>query len=129
VLAGVETGRSIENIYVEPFKRPGPRFQVTVDGGIQPLWRRDGREIVYRSGDAMYSVAVEANHEFVASKPVLLFHGSYRRGAPTGPDYDVAPDGTRFLMVRMGDDELTSRRLNVVVNWVEEVERQMSTRR
>ena len=128
-LVGVEPGRGIENIYVEPFKRPGPRFQVTVDGGIQPLWRRDGREIVYRSGDAMYSVAVEADREFVASKPVLLFHGSYRRGAPTGPDYDVAPDGSRFLMVRMGDNELTPRRVNVVVNWVEELERLVSTHR
>jgi serine/threonine-protein kinase len=127
-LVGVEAGRSIGNIYVEPFKRSGPRFQVTVDGGIQPLWRRDGREIVYRSGDAMYSVAVEGDREFVAAKPVLLFHGSYRRGAPTSPDYDVAPDGSRFLMVRMGDDELAPRRLNVVVNWSEELKQRVPTR-
>jgi len=127
-LVGVEAGRTIENIYVEPFRRPGPRFQLTVDGGIQPLWRRDGREIVYRRGDAMYSVAVEADREFVAAKPVLLFHGSYRRGAPNSPDYDVAPDGSRFLMVRMADEELAPRRLNVVVNWQEELTQRVPTR-
>ena len=128
-LVGVETRGSNGNIYVEPFKHPGPRYQVTVDGGIQPLWRRDGREIVYRRGDAVYSVAVEAGREFVAAKPVLLFRGSYRRGAPHGPDYDVAPDGSRFLMVRMGDDELAPRRLHVVMNWVDELERRVPSRR
>jgi Tol biopolymer transport system component len=128
-LVGVETGRSTGNIYVEPFKRPGPRYQLTVDGGIQPIWRTDGREIVYRNGDAMYSVPVEAGREFVAHKPLLIFRGSYRRGAPDTADYDVAPDGSRFLMVRMGDDELAPRRLNVVVNWADELERLVPTRR
>jgi serine/threonine-protein kinase len=126
---GTESGRNIGNIYVEPFQRPGPRYQVTVDGGIQPLWRRDGREMFYRNGDGVYSVAIETGREFVAGKPALLFRGLYRRGAANTPDYDVTADGRRFLMVKMGDDELAPRRLNVVVNWVDELSRRVPTAR
>ncbi len=126
-LVGTEKGRDAGNIYVEPFQRPGPRYQVTVDGGIQPLWRRDGREIFYRNGDGMYAVPVEASREFNSGKPVLLFSSPHRRGAPNSPDYDVSPDGSRFLMVRMGDDESAPRRLNVVLNWVDELTRRVPT--
>jgi Tol biopolymer transport system component len=128
-LVGTEKGRGAGNIYVEPFQRPGPRYQVTVDGGIQPLWRRDGREIFYRNGDGMYAVPVEAGREFTSGKPLLLFRAPHRRGSPNSPDYDVSPDGSRFLMVRMGEDESAPRRLNVVLNWVDEITRRVPTGR
>jgi hypothetical protein len=113
------------NIFVGLFERPGPRYQVTVDGGIQPIWRRDGREIFYRNGDAVCSVPVETSREFASGKPVVLFRGRYRRGAPNMPDYDVTADGQRFLMVKMGDEELAPRRLHVVLNWGDELLRRV----
>ena len=122
---GFESGQKVGNIYVEPFQHQGPRYQVTVDGGIQPIWRRDGREIFYRNDDRMYAVPIGPGPDFVSGKPVMLFRGTYRRGAPTGPDYDVTPDGSRFLMVKMGEDELAPPRLNVVLNWVDELVRRV----
>jgi eukaryotic-like serine/threonine-protein kinase len=44
-----ESGKS--EIYVSPFPRPAGKLQVSINGGVQPRWRRDGRELYYLAFD------------------------------------------------------------------------------
>jgi eukaryotic-like serine/threonine-protein kinase len=116
-------------IYVAAF--PGSRSgrQVSVEGGREPLWSRDGRELVYRSGTRMFAVPVDTTRGFSAGKPRVLFEGRYVAGGNDvmGLDYDLAPDG-RFLMLKPSADELAPRGLNVVLNWIEELKLRVPTK-
>jgi len=61
---------------------------------------------------------------FAASKPKLLFEGHYETGLlGFEPDYDVSPDGQRFLMVKASEQESPPTQLNVVLNWSDELRR------
>ena len=64
-------------IYVQPFPEGGRRHLVSRDGGMEPLWSRDGRELTYRDGERVIAVAVETEVEFSAGDPELLFEGAY----------------------------------------------------
>jgi Tol biopolymer transport system component len=102
-------------VYVRPFPGPDRRWQVSTQGGRHPRWNRNGNELFYRNGDKMMVVAVSTHPELVLSSPRLLFEQRYVfGGSVTTPNYDVSPDGERFVMVK--DDSATGR-LNVVLNW------------
>jgi Tol biopolymer transport system component len=109
-----ESGRN--EIYVRPFSGPARRRQVSTDGGTQPTWNANSKEIFYRIGDRMMSVRVHATaDDLTLSPPETLFERTYAYGAGiTIPNYDVSADGQRFLMVK---DELTAGRLRMIVNW------------
>jgi Tol biopolymer transport system component len=108
-----ETGRL--EVYVTPFPGPGPRSTVSVNGGTQVRWSRDGHELYYRNVDDMLAVKVTTTPSFSAGKPELLFRGRYSYGSGLGlPTYDVMSDG-RFLMIK-NDDE-TVERPRIVLNW------------
>jgi Tol biopolymer transport system component len=86
-----ESGRS--EVYVAPFPGPGGRFIISTEGGSEPRWSRDGRELFYRNGNKMMAVDVQSGSTFRAGTPRLLFEGDY-------VSYDVSPDGRRFLMIK-----------------------------
>lgn len=95
-----ETGR--DEVYVRPFPGPGEKQQVSLDGGTEPTWPRTGGELFFRNGEKMMAVAVGLQPTFSAAKPRVLFEGRYagaRRGRLQA-NYDVAPDGQRFLMLK-----------------------------
>jgi eukaryotic-like serine/threonine-protein kinase len=118
-----ETAR--DQVYVQAFPGPGTRHQVTEGGGSAPMWRRDGRELFFLDGGQMFAAPVSTTHLFSASKPVRLFENRYvANRLLAGFPYDVAPDG-RFLMIKPGEEEQTPSRLNVVVNWVDELVRRV----
>jgi eukaryotic-like serine/threonine-protein kinase len=125
-----ESGRP--QVYVRAFPGPGPVVQVSSDGGTDPVWRRDGRELFHRNGDSMIVVPVTAAASFSAGRPQQLWKGSYSHGmgsscgAPglTSSNYDVTPDGQRFLMVRDEDVEKEAAREFIVVQgWGSELSR------
>ncbi|MGH9363849.1 MAG: protein kinase domain-containing protein, partial [Thermoanaerobaculia bacterium] len=93
-----ESGR--DEVYVQAFPGPGGKWQISSDGGSEPVWSRDARELFFRNGDKMLVVQTATQPSFSAASPQLLFQGRFvptRRGEAA---YDVAPDGQRFLMVR-----------------------------
>jgi serine/threonine-protein kinase len=126
---------SNESGKLEAYVRPFPtvdagRWQVSTGGGAQPVWARSGRELFYRSGDAVMSVPIETSSSFVARNPVVLFKGQY---APSlgGRNYDVSPDGRRFLMLKVasGADapNTPSARFVIVEDWFEDLKRLVPT--
>ena len=97
-------------------------------GGTEPLWKRDGTELFYRNGDKMLSVPTALAPELVLGRPELLFVAPYeglRR--LTATNYDVAEDG-RFLMLQSEEERAKgSLRINVVLNWFEELKSHVPT--
>ena len=106
-------------IYVQPFSGPGARQLISTNGGREPVWSRDGRELFYRESSAVMAVAVERGDSFRAGAPKLLFDGPYLNDLTGHASYDVSPDGRRFLMIRNQEGGLAE--LRVVVNFPEEL--------
>jgi len=123
-----ESGRA--EVYVRSFAEAdvGGRWQVSPGGGTRPAWRSDGSELFYLSGPGrVMAVRVEVGGTFSYGNAVELFDGPYV-AANFMRTYDVAPDGQRFLMIKEVDEEPSdrasgSRRIVVVENWFEELER------
>jgi Tol biopolymer transport system component len=112
-------------VYVRPFPSPDRRWQVSTQGGTQPVWSRSGKEIFYRVGNKMIVVDVSAGADLSLSQPRQLFEQRYVFQNVSLANYDVSPDGQRFVMIK---DEAGSGRLNVVLNWTEELKRLVPTR-
>jgi len=109
------------NVYIEPFPPRGAKYQVSTGGGYQPRWRRDGKELFYRTvDDRLVSVAVKATARGLEiSTPTPLFQ--IRLALAGGMQYDVSPDGQKFLM-NVSKVE-GARPLTLVTNWTAELKR------
>jgi len=121
VYASDETGRF--EINVAEFPGPGGRWQISSDGGREPVWGAGSGEIFYRSGENLVSVPVQTEPVFRAGKPLVLFHGGYEGllGNLGAPDFDVTADGKRFLMIRSPELNLKLTQIRVVLDWFEEL--------
>jgi serine/threonine-protein kinase len=111
-----ETGHN--EIYVVPYPGPGGKSQVSTDGGTQPRWNRNGRELFFRSGAKLMAVDVETGAAFRAGVPRMLFQKA-------SSDYDVAPDGRRFLMLKPAAAAAESSDLHVILNWFDDLRRRV----
>ncbi len=120
-----ETGR--HEVYVQSYPGPGGKWQISTEGGTEPAWNRNGRELFYRSGDRMMAVDVTTQPSFSVGKPRVLFEGKYAPAPYPVTDYDVSPDGQRFLMVKPSEQEAATTQINVVLNWFEELKRRVPT--
>ena len=110
-------------VFLEPFPGPGTRRPVSVGGGTEVVWARSGQELYYRSGSVMMVVPVRSSGASVSiGSARRLWEGLYELGSPGGHNYDVTPDGSRFLMIRPAD-EGASGRVHVILNWHEELKR------
>ena len=115
-----ESGRN--EVYVRPYPSLDRKWQVSSDGGSEPVWAASGRELFYRSWTRMMVVEVAPGEDFTASRPQVLFEGSFAVDT-VGNDavnYAVTEDGESFVMI---EEERTSSGWNVVLNWTEELER------
>jgi Tol biopolymer transport system component len=107
------TGRT--EIWVRPVSGAGAAVRVSPNGGNEPVWSRDGRELFYVEDRKMMAVPVTTGTEFNFKTPLELFTTNIIRGQQP-PSYDVTPDG-RFVMITlpdMGDAPIT-----VILNWTE----------
>jgi serine/threonine protein kinase len=121
-------------VYVQAFPGPGAKVQISTGGGTDPVWKRQGGELYYRSGDSMIAVTI-STAPLNAGRPRELWKGHYSHGmgsscggpGATSSNYDVTADGSRFLMVKDQDrDRAVSREVVVVLGWAEEVSRRGS---
>ena len=112
-----ESGK--DEIYISPFPKPVGRLQISVAGGIEPRWRRDGKELFYFSPDGKLTAAAlnEKNGLLEAASVRDLYQTKAVPG--TTDSYDVTPDGNRFLVNVIATEE-TPTPLNLVENWTAE---------
>ena len=123
-----ESGRP--EIYVQAFPSPGQRWQISRDGGSEPVWPRGAHELFYRRGKAMMAVDVKTNPTFSAGLPRQLFTKNYIDDIDLDmwPTYDVTSDGQRFVRVKTIPDATGPTQINVVLNWFEELVRKAPTK-
>lgn len=118
--ASDETGSGFprSEIYVRPFLTAGEKHRISRAGGIEPRWRRDGKELYYISSDLyIMAIPVTTGPKFQYGEPQRLFRPNlnpYERFL--GEDYDVSRDGKRFLVTVPGQEKATSL-ATIVVNW------------
>jgi eukaryotic-like serine/threonine-protein kinase len=121
-----------DEVYVLPYPRSGVAKLVSIGGGVGPVWAKDGSALYYRgsSGDLM-AVPTTLRPTLTTGRPRPLFRfaGVYRPSG-TAAAFDIHPDGRRFIMVsELENPETQPSRLNIVVNWFEELSRLVSTAR
>lgn len=113
-------------IYVRPFPDTGAGlWQVSTEGGTQPLWARSGRELFYLGADGtLMRVPVEATGRmWSAGAPEVMSRERYFfEGTPVGRTYDVSPDGQRFLRIKVPP---SPARTVVVQHWDRELARRV----
>jgi Tol biopolymer transport system component len=111
-----ETGRN--EVYVRSFPAASGKFQISSNGGREPLWRGDGKEIYYLAPDGkLMAVSVKlASDTLDRETPKILFEAHWRYGNTPAYSYDVTHDGQRFLSLLLAEPE-TIRTLTVVTNW------------
>jgi serine/threonine-protein kinase len=121
-----ESGRY--EVYVQPYPGPGGRYQISTDGGNEPVWNPNGKELFYRSVEKMMAVDITTQPSFTVGKSKMLFQGSYVPAGAAFPYYDVSPDGQRFLMIKPGEQSsFSATQIVVVQNWFEELKRRVPT--
>lgn len=105
-------------VYLRPFPDASRKWQVSTSGGSHPAWNPNGKELFYRSADAVMVVAVAADGELTLGRPTQLFERLFLDG------FDVSPDGERFIMA-IPNESATPRpaQLNLVLNRGEELKR------
>ena len=110
-------------VYVRPFPSvDSARWTISVSGGAEPMWSRDGKELFFRAAnDAMMAVPVSFTSGFQAGTPVKLFAAPHMLSEERHHSYSVAPDNQKFLMIR--NSERNAQTLGVVVNWGVEIKR------
>jgi hypothetical protein len=105
------------DVYVRAFPSGANPRRLSLDTGVQPAWARDGREIVYRSGDRLMSVAVAtASAGLTFSPPRPVVNVPREQGFST--TFELAADG-RFLMTRTPGHDYVA----LILNWPDELKR------
>jgi eukaryotic-like serine/threonine-protein kinase len=115
-----ESGR-IE-VYVTPYPGPGGKWQVSKEGGIDPVWGRNGRTLYYLQGTSLIEVDINQRGEtFEVGTATRLFEARFRSenylGYGPGRVFDVSPDGQRFLIDIVENEAASQTPITVITNW------------
>jgi len=110
-------------VYVQPYPQTGERWQISTEGGEEPVWSPGSQELFYRNGRKWMAVSYSTDPKFSVELPKVLFEGNYLN--VSGPSYDVSPDGQRFLLLKSSEEPSRQTQLNVVTNWFEELKRKV----
>jgi hypothetical protein len=108
----------VDEVYVQSFPAPGTKVRISSNGGVQPRWRRDGKELFFVAADGTIMAA-----------PVRMTASSFQAGAPVvlcrppqaplpaifASVFEVSADGRRFLILAPSSSDAPG--INVVANW------------
>jgi dipeptidyl aminopeptidase/acylaminoacyl peptidase len=116
-LAYVSDESGSPEVYARTFPESGGKRRISINGGVEPKWRGDGKELFYLAADgSLMAVYVKPAAVFEAGTPMALFKTRVARDIPFAASYTVAGDGRRFL-IRSITDEVTSVPTKIVFNW------------
>jgi serine/threonine-protein kinase len=107
----------LAQVYVRPFPSLGARYQVSIDGGTEPLWSPDGRRLFYRRNRMVMAVTYATSSGFTVTARENLFEGDFTFQA-VHAEYDVRRDGTEVLVPRLAGSDVQTI---VVQNWAHEL--------
>ena len=124
-LAYVSNESARDEVYVRRFPdATSPRWQVSTDGGVDPVWAHSGQELFYRNGaNELVAVQVTGDPTFAADQQDVLFSMDDYLPSDGHPLYDVTADDQRFVMLRISDEETAASELILVENFFEELKR------
>ncbi|MEO5799794.1 MAG: hypothetical protein ABIS00_10190, partial [Gemmatimonadales bacterium] len=118
---------SRQEIFVAPFAGSGERRLVSTDGGTEPLWSRDGRELFFQSANRLMGVTVTSGATFSASPPRPMYEGKFFRTVTLNTSFAIAKDGARFLRIQPMDQEPAITQIEVVLNWFTALKRRATS--
>ena len=108
--ASDETGR--QEVYVQSFPGPGPRTQVSLNGGRTARWRHDGKELFFLAPNgSVMAVPIRSLQPLDIGSPVPLFS----RFITGGIAFDVTADGQRFIVNAI--DRQPDPSMYVLIDW------------
>jgi serine/threonine-protein kinase len=119
-IAYVSNDSGRDEVYVRA-AAGGGKVTISHDGGTEPVWAANGRELFYRNGTRLYAAAVATEAAFEASPARVIFEGAYeldRGSGAANANYDVTRDGQRFVMIQA---PTASTNIIVVLNWFGEL--------
>ncbi|HSE20790.1 MAG TPA: protein kinase [Pyrinomonadaceae bacterium] len=119
---------SRQEIYVSPFPGPGPRRQVSTDGGTEPLWSRDGRELFFQSGSQLLAVTVTPGADWSASQPKVVYEGRFLRSINGNTSWSINKEATRFLRIQLVEPERAITHVDLVLNWFSELRQKVDAK-
>jgi len=123
----VESG--VAEVYVRPFPGPGGKWQISTGGGYFPRWSRNGKELFYRSQDSKIMVLTytASSDSFRADQPQPWSPGQFAELGGGISSFDLHPDGNRFAVLKApGTDETAAvNKVNIVLNWFDELKRRV----
>lgn len=109
---------------MRPFPSGDGKWQASVNGGTQPRWRNDGKELYYVAGEsALMAVPVDSAHVLVLGQPHRLFESDDLRVFRNNPwpQYDVSDEGQHFLTsTPVQDENAVHTSIHIVLNWYEQ---------
>jgi Tol biopolymer transport system component len=117
-IAYVSNSSGDRQVFVQGFPDMEGMWQISNEGGTNPRWSPDGSELFYRNEDKFMVVPIESEPTFSPGNPQVLFEGNYT-------EYDLAPDGERFIMVKPAEDseealpQFGATEIIIVQNWTE----------
>jgi eukaryotic-like serine/threonine-protein kinase len=124
--ASSESGRY--EIYLRSFVQPGAALQVSVDGGTEPMWSPDGTQIYFRSDRKMMAAKIVQGASPAVTQRRVLFVDMFDGDMPMPHrNYDVTPDGKRFVMIAPTED--AAPETIVVLNWTTEMRAKIAASR
>jgi len=110
-----------DEVFVCTFPECGNQQRVSVNGGGQPRWSKDGKELFYVEGDSLMAARVSTDPTLSLGLPQKLFSS---KGLVLAANhvltYDVTPDGERFVLVEPVEGKAPDPVIRVVLNWHEE---------
>jgi len=101
-------------IWVRGYPSGSSPVRVSANGGIEPLWNRNGREIFYLQDDDLMSVAVDTSNRPLSFKPAVRLFTTHPPLRTQPPSYDVAPDGTLLMLKAL---PIVRAPLEIVLDW------------
>jgi Tol biopolymer transport system component len=113
-LAYVSQATGAWEVWVRPYPGPGSPVRISSNGGTEPLWNRNGRELFYLHDEDMMSVAVDARGDTFTFQPAVRLFTARMTLKTQPPSYDVAADGS-FLLLK--PSATASSPINVILDW------------
>src|SRR5262249_34791066 len=104
-----------QQVYVRSYANPNFQRQISTEGGREPVWARNGRELFYRNGNLLMAVDVLEDPVFTPCRPHQLFPvDDYMISGVYAPNFDVTKDG-HFVMVKLPYQR--QNEFHLLLNW------------